>query len=156
MTAMRGSYINRAFEGQQSVEEITVGTGVTEFGYSDRHAYEVVAVKDQKHITIRQLDHKLIGEAYSNEWELIPNEENPSVELVKRGAKWYSEQILDLDTLAEARRRMSEDGDPMMMLWICGNEFNVEKLEADGKPQKRYHHWNISIGHAEYYYDYEF
>ena len=59
-----GSIDNRIEEGKQFVNEIKVGDGVTEYLWSDRKAYEVVDVKDQKHITIREYDHKLKGEAF--------------------------------------------------------------------------------------------
>ena len=83
-----GSLQNRLEENRMFCKEITVGTGVTEYSWSDRHAYEVIAVRDQKHVTIRELDHKCIGGPYSNEWELISNEQNRVRNLVRRGRYW--------------------------------------------------------------------
>lgn len=55
-----GSLTNRLDEGHTFTDEIKVGTGVTEMCYSDRHAYEVVKVIDDKHLLIRRCDAKRI------------------------------------------------------------------------------------------------
>lgn len=89
MARWYGNVINRIEENRPSIPEIEVGTGVTEYCWSDRHAYEVIEVKDQKHVTIREYDHKCIGGPYSNEWELISNPDNRTINLVKRGKYWY-------------------------------------------------------------------
>lgn len=141
-----GNLTNRLEENKQFCEEIKVGTGATEYHYSDRTPYEVVAVKDQKHISIRRYDHKAKGECYSNDWELISNENNPVIDLVKRGDYWYREKtatIADLES-ADINRR----------LWVCMN-FDCDKIKQKGK-QTKYNKMNISFGKAEYYFDYEF
>lgn len=84
-----GNLTNRIEEDRQYTPEIKVGTGMTEYLWSDRHAYEVIAVKDQKHVTVREYDHKLKGDAFSNDWELISNPENRTKEMNKRGKYWY-------------------------------------------------------------------
>lgn len=53
-----GSLSNRLDENgyyNGTYNNIQVGTLCTEYLWSDRHAYEVVEVKDQKHIKIRRL-----------------------------------------------------------------------------------------------------
>ena len=80
-----GSLNNRVEENKQFCDKIEVGTGMTEYSWSDRHAYEVTAVKDQKHVTVREYDAKHVGEAYTNKWELVSNPENPELNLTKRG-----------------------------------------------------------------------
>lgn len=142
-----GNINNRLEEGRQFCDTIEVGTGVTEYMYSDRRAYEVVAVKDQKHVTIREYDHKLKGEAYSNDWELISNENNPCIELVKRGNGWY--------VAVTATTEHIECKDIDVTLWLCQNGFDIEKIRQNGK-QTKYHKMNVSFGIADYYYDYEF
>lgn len=149
-----GSVNNRIEENRQMVEEIKVGDGVTEYFWSDRNAYEVVEVKDQKHISIREYDHKCVGGAYSNDWELISNVLNPVIELVKRGKYWYSEVIATIEDLKCFEGEMNEDK-IMKQLWICNNGFDVDKIREKGI-QRKYHKKNISIGVANYYYDYEF
>lgn len=84
-----GSIQNRFEENKMYCNEIKVGTGMTEYLWSDRHPYEVIKVKDQKHITVRALDHKPVGGPYSNEWELVSNEENIEREMANRNGKWY-------------------------------------------------------------------
>ncbi len=142
-----GNINNRLEEGRQFCETIEVGTGVTEYMYSDRRAYEVVAVKDQKHVTIREYDHKLKGEAYSNDWELVSNENNPCIDLVKRGNGWY--------VAVTATTEHIENIDLETSLWLCHNGFDIEKIRQNGK-QTKYHKMNVSFGVADYYFDYEF
>ncbi len=146
---LRGSYQNRLQENRQFVEEIKVGDGVTEFFYTDRHAYEVIEVKDQKHITIREYDHIMKDEDgwASNNWELVSNENNPTMELVKRGAYWYG--------VATVTKEEWEAADPNEQLRIVVGGFDPEKIMAKGKQTKYYKH-NISIGMADYYFDYSF
>ena len=143
-----GNLTNRLEENRMFCDEIKIGTGVTEYMYSDRHPYEVIEVKDQKHIKVRELDHKHIGESYSNNWELISNTENPTRELTKRGKYWYWTVSVTKDIL--------EDIDNVhTQLFLAHNNIDIEKLKEKEKVT-RYHRANISIGKAEYYYDYEF
>lgn len=155
MGKMYGNLMNRLAEGNQFVEEIKVGDGVTEYFYSDRKAYEVVAVEDQKHISIREYDVKAIGEAMSNNWELISNEENSVIDLVKRGSFWYTVSIATLEDLERLNKARENRDDVEFQLWWCHNRFEADKVLKNGF-QKRYHKKNISIGVADYYYDYSF
>lgn len=143
-----GSVQNRLEENNQFCEEIKVGTGMTEYSYSDRHPYEVIGVFDQKHVKVRELDHKLIGECYSNDWELISNENNPTLLMTKRGKYWYRTVVVTSDMLAGD---MSYD----TRLWLAHNGISEDELRKKGKVT-RYHRMNVSFGKAEYYYDYSF
>ena len=149
-----GSLNNRLEENKMFCKEIEVGTGMTEYSYSDRHAYEVVAVKDQKHVSVRELDHKHIGEAFSNEWKLTSNENNPIREMTKRGNYWYWTVNVTSDVLAGLE---SEDAETSLRtsLFLCHNNVDIDKLKEKGKVTK-YHRANVSFGFADYYYDYEF
>lgn len=152
-----GSIENRMEEGY-TPESIAVGMGVTEYGWSDRHAYEITAVKDQKHITIREYDHKAKGEPMSNDWELVSNPNNAEIDLVRRGNYWYTVHTC---TKEELLPMLGEDG----KIHLNNNNFDYgvylastfdfDKVLANGK-QTKYHKMNISIGKASYYYDYEF
>lgn len=142
-----GSVQNRIEENRMFCDEITVGMGVTEYSWSDRYPYEVVEVIDQKHVKIRPLDHKPTGAPYSNEWELISNEDNPVLLLTKRGKYWYNtvtvtSDILDIDSVET-------------MLCLAHNNINEDDLRRRGKVT-RYQRMNVSFGVAEYYYDYSF
>lgn len=148
MKTWYGSLQNRLMENAQFNGEITVGTGVTELMYSDRHPYEVVAVKDQKHISVRELAHRLKGEAYSNDWELFSNEENPVRELTKRGKYWYWTVTITADILKGI-------DDINVKLFLLHNDVDIDRLKEKGKVTK-YHRANVVIGFADYYYDYEF
>lgn len=149
-----GSLDNRLEENRQFVETIEVGTGVTEYSYSDRHAYEVIEVKDQKHVTIREYDHKLKGEAYSNDWELISNENNPTYNLTKRGNYWYITNVITSDILDEIEKAEGEEKWRLQLV-LVHNNIDPDKLREKGKITK-YYRRNFSFGVARYYYDYEF
>lgn len=148
-----GSLNNRLDENKQFCEEIKVGTGVTEYFWSDRHAYEVVAVKDQKHVSIRKYDVKKKSDTpFDNDWELISNDKNPVMNLVKRGKYWYVAVTI---TPVEAKE-IYEGNDIETKLWACHNNFDLPAIIASGKNKTTYHRKNVSFGVANYYYDYEF
>ena len=142
-----GSLNNRLEENRMFCKEIEVGMGVTEYFYSDRQAYEVVEVKDQKHVSIRKYDHKPAGEPMSNDWELISNENNPVINLVKRGNYWYRTKTATLEHINST--------DAEVRFWVALNGFDVEKIKKNGK-QTKYTKMNVSFGVADYYYDYSF
>lgn len=151
-----GSINNRIEENKMFCDEIKVGTGMTEYSYSDRDAYEVVEVKDQKHVAVREYDHKLKGSAYSNDWELISNENNPVKWLTKRGNYWYWTVTID-KSVAERATNESLSGDDRIeaMLFLGHNNLTPAYFETHDKAT-RYHRANVSFGVADYYYDYEF
>ena len=77
-----GSLQNRLAERANVVPE--VGMGVTEYYWSDREPWEIVAVKDARHITVRKLDAKRVdsnGISECQDWELTSNDKNPTAEL---------------------------------------------------------------------------
>lgn len=76
---MYGSLTNRLEEGR-TYGKIEVGTGVTEMCYSDRHAYEIVEVIDDKHIVIRRckatrIDNNGMSDCQDYEYEVEPYKE---------------------------------------------------------------------------------
>lgn len=145
-----GSLNNRLEEGRMFCDTIKIGTGVTEYGYSDRHPYEVVGVRDQKHITVRALDHRHVGEGcMDNSWELVSNQDNPEQRLERRGNVWYWTCTLT----AEDIKNIDDDVDWKLRVCLAG--FDIEKIKQQGKQTKR-RKANVSFGVAEYYYDYEF
>ena len=151
MTKWYGNLNNRLMEQGKDAEEITVGMGVTEFHWSDRDAYEVTEVRDQKHITIRRLRPIHIGQAYENKWDLVQDETAPEINLVKRGKYWYTYATLTKEEMDEIYATNNLD----MMLWMCHAGFDKDVINKNGK-QTKYHKRNIRIGYADYYYDYEF
>ena len=153
-----GSLDNRLMENQQFVDEIKVGDGATEYYYSDSHAYEVVEVKDQKHIGIRRYDAKNKA-AYANEWTLTSNEDNPITYLVKRGKYWYEEHIVNFKDYEFAYNHIPgtkyKDDEIDKLIWLGNQGIDIEKLKEKGVI-KKYTKRNISIGIAREYYDWSF
>lgn len=147
MSKWYGSMVNRLEENRELSDVIEVGTGMTEYGWSDREAYEVTAVRDQKHVAVRRLDHKPIGEAYSNEWELVSNPDNPEREITKRGKYWYWTSTL-------TREELESVTDPYDKFRLC-MAFDSDVVMEKGK-QTKYTRANVSFGKASYYYDYSF
>lgn len=151
---MYGNLMNRLAENKMFCEEIVVGMGMTEYSWSDREAYEVIEVKDQKHVVVRRYDHRPIGEAMSNQWELVSNEDNPCIEMAKRGKYWYAVVRAFIEDL-EAMERMNDNDKMSMQLWLVQNDFDADVIRKKGS-QVRYHRMNVSFGVADYYYDYSF
>lgn len=155
-----GNLMNRLEEGRTYCDEIAVGTGVTEYFYSDRRAFEVIAVKDQKHVTIREYDHKHVGDgSFDNNWELVSNPDNAEYDLVKRGDVWfYTNTITAEDYKRTLEKRVAEDpenGEARLQLDLVLAGYDLEKILAKGK-QTKFRKANVSFGVASYYYDYEF
>lgn len=145
-----GSVNNRIGERCKEPDEITVGMGATEFFWSDRHAYEVVEVIDQKHIGIREYDVKHVGEPYTQNWELISNPGRPVIHLTKRGKYWYTVCTLTAEEVADF-----DEWDIDHKMWFWHSGLDLDTIRAKGK-QTKYHKKNIRVGFADYYYDYEF
>lgn len=145
-----GNLMNRIGEDKQYCPTIEVGTGMTEYGWSDRHAYEVVEVRDQKHVTVRELDHEAKNPgAMDNEWVLISNPDAPLCDMVKVGDYWYWTSTLTAEELAK------REDDPRELLALAVGGWDLDKVRAKGKQTKRTRA-KVSFGVADYYYDYEF
>lgn len=145
-----GNLSNRIEEDKMFCDEIKVGTGVTEYFYSDRQAYEVIDVKDQKHVTVRLLDHEHVGDGcMDNKWRLKSNESNPHRFLEKRGDYWYWANTVTADDIKDV------DADMELKLQLAIAGFDLGKIKEKGKQTRRYRA-NVSFGVASYYYDYEF
>ena len=147
--AWYGSVQNRLEENRMYCKEITVGTGVTEYSWSDRHPYEVVEVIDQKHVKVRELGHKALPNSqFANEWKLFSDEKKPIKLLTKRGNQWYW-------TVVVTKEILDKIDDIDTQLFLAHNNIDIEKLKEKGTV-RRYRKANVSFGVAEYYYDYSF
>lgn len=128
---------------------LKVGTFATIYLWSDRHAYEVIDVKDQNHVTIRRLDAKRINGGYMSEWqeyEYKSNEQNAKIELENTKYGWkkvfrYNKDLYD--------KIMERQG------YVAWDDEIVKKV-MQGKEVKRSEKINISFGIADEYYDYSF
>lgn len=151
MAKWYGNVLNRIEEDKQFCPEIKVGTGMTEYHWSDRTAYEVIAVRDQKHVTVRQYDHKHIGDGcMDNNWELVSNPDNAVRDLVKVGEYWYWTTTI---TAADLDKLLADDDCALLRLAVGG--WDADKIRTKGKQTKRWRA-KVSFGVADYYYDYEF
>ena len=90
-----GSLQNRLEEGCKGLKP-EVGMGATEMMWSDRRAWEVVAVKDDRHVTVRKMKAKCKN-YFAGDWEVEPDENGYCTELflTKKG-QWrqrYGRQL---------------------------------------------------------------
>lgn len=156
-----GSLNNRMEENRMYCDKIEVGTGMTSYSWSDRHAYEVVKVVDQTNVFVREYDHKAVGEPMTNQWELVSNENNPVIELKLRNGVWYRVCYYSKESWLKAAQKDTSwktvESAYNYYKFMSGlTEKQLEKIEA-GKTVKAYKKFgNVSFGVAEYYYDYEF
>lgn len=161
MSKLYGSLSNRLEEGKRFVDEIKVGDGVTMYYWSDRKAYEITKVVDQKHFFMRQYDAKHIGVAFENNWQLISNPENPEIEVMYRNNTWKSVRRFNKEQIDEYVSKMYECKtlEANLSLYRYYNHLSdkdMEKIESGKEVVKYYKMEPISIGVADYYYDYEF
>lgn len=92
MSKMFGNVVNRIMENDKGSEEIKVGTKATEYLYSDRYVWEVIEVKSQKNVVLRQMSAKAKA-PYSNEWDLFSDENGRVIEVVFRYNNWYEKYV---------------------------------------------------------------
>lgn len=140
-----GSINNRIDERRPS-EKPQVGMGITEYFYSDRTAYEITKVFDDKHFMMRRYDAKHQGSYGEDNWELVSNPNNKEEEVVFRYGAWYRVRTY---TKESVDRCIKEDG------FIALDQKTLDKVNEKGVAYK-YDKANIVIGHADYYYDWSF
>lgn len=86
-----GSLQNRLEERtRQPMPE--VGMGATAMYWSDREAYEVVAVRDARHITVRRMGYKCL-DWYAGDWEVFPDPNGRTLDLFKTQKGQWRERI---------------------------------------------------------------
>lgn len=89
--AMYGSLQNRLAE--RSVQPMPeVGMGVTECLWTDRRAYEIIEVKDEKHITIRRMGTKC-KDYYAGDWEVYSDPTQKDIRRLYKTKKGWRERI---------------------------------------------------------------
>ena len=152
-----GSVINRIEENRDRVAEIKVGTPMTEYFWSDRNAYEVVEVTDQKHIKVRQYDVKPTKGSLpmSNEWDYISNPDNPVKPMVRRGKWWFYDNSFETADVLKYLENATDMEKWSMEFKLAQNGLTKEDLQ-NRKVIHRYSKANVSFGVRDYYYDYEF
>ena len=86
-----GSVQNRIAERTKAPEP-EVGMGVTAMYWSDREAYEVIAIKDDRHITVRRMGYKCL-DWYGGDWEVFPDPNGHTINLYKTNKEQWRERI---------------------------------------------------------------
>lgn len=148
MSKWYGSLQNRLAENQKDIPEIYVGMGVTEYLWSDRHAYEVTKVINQKDVFIRQYDVKNVGAGFGdNTWELISNPDGWEIEIVYRYGGWYRKDTYTKEGIEKFEK---ENG------YILIDQKVYDKAMKDGVAVKYEKMNKLRFGVADYYYDFEF
>lgn len=152
-----GSLDNRFAEGK-TYGKIEIGTGVTEMCYSDRHAYEVVEIIDEKHLVIRRckatrIDNNGMSDSQSYKYELEPYEEKIiTKELLENESVMYMMSVFQPKTYAKIINGEIGDkyGDNNVRLVLTKNGWRARS--AEGKLSTDY----FTVGVKEEYYDYSF
>ena len=159
-----GSLQNRLMEGRDFTDgDMKVGTGVTEVLYSDRHAYEVIAVKDQNHFTIRRMKAIPTGEYMSYTWKLESDATQPTYDIERINGVFYKVNYLTKEKVMErAEKALKEDfvpGTPIekaigyVTMYLTGKQ---RERVLSGKQVKLKSKMSIAVGIQQEYYDYEF
>ena len=159
-----GSLQNRLVEGRDFTNgNIKVGTGVTEVLYSDRHAYEVTAVKDQNHFTIRRMKAIATGEPMSNTWKLESDETQSTCDIERINGVFYEVSYMTKEkVMKRAEKVLKEDcapNTPIEKAIDFVTMFLTDKQKErvlSGKQVKLKSKMNLAIGIQQEYYDYEF
>ena len=171
-----GSLENRIMENKQFCKVIEVGTGATEFCYTDSHAYEVTKVETQEHIWVRRLNAKRAdknGMSDCQDYEFTSDPTSPQIEIVKRRGYWYKIHTYNKAEMLEVATKKIDSGkgdiNPTytreqqiecqfkFMLIHC--RFTPKQWEAfnEGKTIKNFTKWDgLSIGIKQEYFDYSF
>lgn len=95
MSNWYGSVNNRVMERATSPVPV-VGMGVTQCYWSDREPWEIIEVKDERHIVIRKLDTNRVdknGMSECQDYEYISNELNEVKRLYKTSSGKWVERI---------------------------------------------------------------
>lgn len=152
-----GSLNNRIEEGR-TYGKIEVGTGVTEMGYSDRHAYEVVEVIDDKHLLIRRCkatrtDTNGMSDSQDYKYELEPYKETfITEELLNDKNRMFMMQVFNPKTYAKVMSGKIGDkiGDNNVKLVLTKNGWRSRNSEGKLSTNR------YTVGIKEEYYDYSF
>lgn len=156
---------NHYFNG--TYNNIKVGTQCTEYLYTDRHAYEVVEVIDQNHISIRRLkairtDKLGMSDCQNYRYESDPRATAEPIEF-HRGS-WKRVSFYDLNGLQHSVDYLIEHGRTPEEARKIAEEcymyeftpLQKERLLKGERIKKYKSKINISFGVADEYYDYSF
>ncbi len=160
-----GSVLNRLQENQMICSVIEVGTGVTEYFFSDRIPYEVTKVLNQEHVFIRRMNAIRIdknGMSEDQEYEYKSDTSAPEIELVKRSnGVWLRVDYYSKEKWLEMTKqhRISDNIQVEYNYYKLMSGLTTKQLEKieRNKEVKRYSKFGrISFGIMSCYHDYSF
>lgn len=152
-----GSLDNRMTEGR-TYGKIEIGTGVTEMFYSDRRAYEVVEIIDDKHLLIRRckatrIDGNGMSDSQTYKYEVEPYKEVfITEELLENKSIMLMYEIHQPKTYAKIISGKIGDkiGDNNIKLVLTKNGWRARNSEGKLSTNK------FTVGIKEEYFDYSF
>jgi len=154
-----GNLTNRIEENKNYTNEITVGTDITMYYWSDRHCYYVTRVIDQKHIFVKQYhvcaNHHKAGGMGHQDWLYFKS---------AREMQEYTNQCVKEGLLPDyCYHELSEIKDDTESEWCFRYDhwnyvFRTERFSNKPLPKPEYSRirQGISFGVRDYYYDWEF
>lgn len=165
-----GSLNNRFDENHyfdNTYNNLKVGTPCTIYHWSDRHAYEVIDVQDQEHITIRRLKSTRTdnyGMSDSQNYKYESNPKGETMELVLKNGNWRKVERYNNEKLEKAKNvaigdlKMPEAATRIAIARFRQEltEKQLEKVLAGKEVTKLGEKVNISFGVADEYHDYSF
>ena len=167
-----GSFFNQLMGNNETLP--VVGEGATILLYSDRHAYDVIAVsEDGNRCTLRRCKAKRtdgLGMSESQSYTYTADENGGTMELVwkqKRGKEYgeWVEEITKIDWLPALYKQAEAEGLPGIvgMLTpedieaVCGKHFwPVNVVPGLTKARKVYHDVSVLFGVRKEYFDFSF
>ena len=140
-----GSLQNRIAERSVQPEPV-VGMGVTECCYTDRHPYEIIEVKDSKHIVVRALGYERIdtnGMSECQEYRYFSKPDGAIVHLTLRNGRWRDRIVKPV---------YDEDPEGEFVNLSTGKRY--KKTGTRVSNELGCNGWRL--GYAEHYYDFSF
>lgn len=165
MMKLYGSLFNRIEESQMYCSEIKVGTGATEYFYTDKIPYEVTRVINQQHVFIRRMNAIRIdnnGMSDCQEYEYKSDLSAPEIELVKRAnGPWLRVDYYSKEKWLEmAKQHRISDNIQVeynyYKLMAGLTKKQLEKIEQNKVVRKYSKFGGISFGIMKCYHDYSF
>lgn len=139
-----GSINNRIAERSQQPTPV-IGMGVTELSYTDCDPWEIIEVKDEKHIVVRELGYERIdknGMSDCQKYRYFQKPDGNIRHLVLRNGRWRDrEWNIEYEKDSEGNYIFDK---------------NYDRIIKSMKPSNRLGCNGWSLGYARKYYDYSF
>ena len=157
-----GSFFNHLMS--RDVTPPVVGKGATKFMWSDRHAYDVLAVdeKDKSCLIRRSKAERTdnLGMSDIQNYKYSTDEEAVAIRLIYRRGAWREDRktIVFTDEFSgnfnlTKEQELAVYGDPDSEEYTC---YPINVVEGITRIKKSYPKFNIAFGYQAEYYDYTF